>query len=153
VLQWGYECDPLNAAELSVGSPRSEKSHQRYRIGLGIAQLIAFAAMALARSNRKMGILAMSVLAMWFLVALATGLALGAMIRKADRIRKDDFLADLFLTLETLQHSSPLNHKALLFGLGRISPEKRDYRNVCAPQFERRNVYRIRTIDCPQRWE
>jgi hypothetical protein len=59
-----------------------------------------------------MGILVMSVLAMWFLVALVTGLALGAMIGKANRIHKDEFLADLFSTLETLQHSSPLNHKA-----------------------------------------
>ena len=49
---------------------------------------------------------------MWFLVALVTGLALGAMIHKADRIRKDEFLAGLYSTLETLQHSSPLNHNA-----------------------------------------
>jgi hypothetical protein len=68
--------------------------------------------MALARSNRKMGFLAITGLAMWFQVALMTGLALGAMIRKADRIHRDEFLADLFLTLETLQRSSPLNHKA-----------------------------------------
>ena len=59
-----------------------------------------------------MGILVMRVLAMWFLVALVTGLALGAMIRKADRIRKDEFLAFLYSTVETLQHSSPLNHNA-----------------------------------------
>ena len=59
-----------------------------------------------------MDILVLSVLAMWFLVALVTGLALGAMIHKADRIRKDEFLASLYSTLETLQHSSPLNHNA-----------------------------------------
>ena len=50
---------------------------------------------------------------MWFLVALVTGLALGAMIRKADRIHKDEFLAGLYSTLETVQHSSSLNHKAM----------------------------------------
>jgi hypothetical protein len=60
-----------------------------------------------------MGILVMSVLAMWFLVAVATGLALGAMIRKADRFHKDEFLAGLFLTLETMQHSCPLNQEAM----------------------------------------
>ena len=60
-----------------------------------------------------MGILVLSVLAVWLLVAVAAGLALGAMIRKADRIRKDEFLADLYSTIETLQHSSPLNHKAM----------------------------------------
>ena len=59
-----------------------------------------------------MGILAIRALAMWFLVASVTGLALGAMIRKADRVRKDEFLADLYSTIETLQHSSPLNHNA-----------------------------------------
>jgi hypothetical protein len=59
-----------------------------------------------------MGILVLSVLAMWLLVAVAAGLALGSMIRKADRIRKDEFLADLYSTIETLQHSSPLNHNA-----------------------------------------
>ena len=59
-----------------------------------------------------MGILVVRVLAMWFLIAMVTGLALGAMIRKADRIRKDEFLAGLYSTLETRQHSSPLNHNA-----------------------------------------
>jgi len=49
---------------------------------------------------------------MWFLIAMVAGLALGAMIRKADRIRKDEFLAFLYSTVETLQHSSPLNHNA-----------------------------------------
>jgi hypothetical protein len=100
-----------------------------------------------------MSILVMSVLATWFLVAVVTGLALGAMIRKADRIRKDEFLTGLFLTLEALQHSSPLNHNAMEFGLGSVPPEKRDYRNACGARFERRNVYSIRPIDCPQRWE
>ena len=47
-----------------------------------------------------MGILALKVLAVWYMVALATGLALGATIRKADRARKDKFLTDLFSTLE-----------------------------------------------------
>jgi hypothetical protein len=60
-----------------------------------------------------LGILAIRALAMWFLVASVTGLALGAMIRNADRVRKDEFLADLYSTIETLQHSSPLNHTAM----------------------------------------
>jgi hypothetical protein len=57
-----------------------------------------------------MGILAMRVLTLWFLIAMVTGFALGAIIREADRIRKDELLADLYSTLETRQHSSPLNH-------------------------------------------
>ncbi len=58
-------------------------------------------------------LLVLNVLVLWFVVASVTGLALGAIIRKADRIREDEFLADLHSTLETLQHSSPLNHKAI----------------------------------------
>jgi hypothetical protein len=58
-------------------------------------------------------LLVLKVLVPWFVVASVKGLALGAMIRKADRIRKDEFLADLYSTLETLQHSSPLNHRAM----------------------------------------
>ncbi len=58
-------------------------------------------------------LLVLRVLVLWFVVASVTGLALGAIIRKADRIRKDELLADLHSTLETLQHSSPLNHKAI----------------------------------------
>jgi hypothetical protein len=54
--------------------------------------------------------LAMKVLAMWSVVAVVTGLALGATIRKADRIRKDEVLDHLFLTLETLDASRQLNH-------------------------------------------
>jgi hypothetical protein len=52
-----------------------------------------------------MGILIMRVLATWFLVALGTGLALGAMVGKANRIRKDKFLAALFSTLENRRQS------------------------------------------------
>jgi hypothetical protein len=59
-----------------------------------------------------MGILVLSVLAMWLLVAVAAGLTLGAMIRKPDRIRRDEFLAFLYSTVETLQHSSPINQNA-----------------------------------------
>jgi hypothetical protein len=36
LYQWGYECVSLNAAELSVESPRCEQSHQRCLIRLGI---------------------------------------------------------------------------------------------------------------------
>jgi uncharacterized iron-regulated membrane protein len=59
-----------------------------------------------------MGILVLSVLAMWFIVAVAAGLALAAMIRKADRIRMDEFLTDLYSTIEAQQRSSPPNHNA-----------------------------------------
>jgi hypothetical protein len=58
-------------------------------------------------------LLVLKVLVLWFVVASVTGLALGAMIRKGDRIRKDEFLTDLYSTLETLQHFNPLNHKAM----------------------------------------
>ena len=47
--------------------------------------------------------LTLAVLGMWSLIALVTGLSLGAMIGKADRKRKDEFLDDLFSSVETLQ--------------------------------------------------
>jgi hypothetical protein len=53
----------------------------------------------------KMGILILKVLAMWSLVAMVTGLGLGAIIRRGDRVRKDAFLSCVFATLETLQAS------------------------------------------------
>jgi hypothetical protein len=51
------------------------------------------------------GILILKVFSMWSLVALVTGFALGAAIRKAERIRKEEFLACVFASLETLQSS------------------------------------------------
>ena len=52
-----------------------------------------------------MGILAMEILAVWSLISLVTSLALGAAIRKGERIHRDEFLSALFSTLETLQAS------------------------------------------------
>ncbi len=48
---------------------------------------------------------AMEILAVWSLLSLMTGLVLGALIRKAERMRRDEFLSDLFSTLEILQSS------------------------------------------------
>ena len=52
-----------------------------------------------------MGILIVKILAMWSLMALVAGLGLGAAIRKAERVRKDEFLSSVFAFLETLQAS------------------------------------------------
>jgi len=45
----------------------------------------------------------LKVLATWSLVALVAGFALGAVIRRGDRIRKDQFLSCVFSSLETMQ--------------------------------------------------
>jgi len=50
-----------------------------------------------------MGILAVRVVATWFLVALITGLALGAVIGKGKRVFNDELLTALFTTLATQQ--------------------------------------------------
>lgn len=50
-----------------------------------------------------MGILILKVLAMWSLVAFAAGFALGAAIRRGERVRRDEFLSCVFASLETLQ--------------------------------------------------
>jgi len=55
--------------------------------------------------RRKLGILAIEILGIWSLVAVATGLALGATIRKGERIHKDEFLSCLFSTIEAMQAS------------------------------------------------
>jgi hypothetical protein len=52
-----------------------------------------------------LGILAMKVLAIWSLVALVSGVILGAAIRKSERTHRDEFLDALFSTLETWQAS------------------------------------------------
>ena len=52
-----------------------------------------------------MGILILKFLGMWSLVAVVAGLGLGAMIRKGERTRKDEFLSCVFATIETLQAS------------------------------------------------
>ena len=50
-----------------------------------------------------MGILVLKVFAMWSLVALVTGLGLATAIRRGERVRKDEFLACVFASLEALQ--------------------------------------------------
>jgi hypothetical protein len=52
-----------------------------------------------------MGILAVKVLAIWSFVDLVIGFALGAVIRKGERLRKDAFLTALFATLASQQES------------------------------------------------
>jgi hypothetical protein len=52
-----------------------------------------------------MGILAAEVLAIWSLVALATGFGLGAIIHQAERLHEDEFLTALFSNLAKQQAS------------------------------------------------
>jgi hypothetical protein len=52
-----------------------------------------------------MGILAAEILATWSFVALMTGLALGALIGKAERVNQEEFLSTLFSNLEAFQAS------------------------------------------------
>jgi hypothetical protein len=52
-----------------------------------------------------MTFLILKVLAMWSLLALVTGLGLGAAIRRSERARKDEFLSRLFASLEATQAS------------------------------------------------
>jgi hypothetical protein len=67
-----------------------------------------------------MGILAMKILSMWFLASVLTGLALGAVIRRGDRLHKDVFLTALFATLARLQESPQILNPA-----SRIAPTLR----------------------------
>ena len=53
----------------------------------------------------EMAILAVEIIAIWSLVALTTGLALGAVIGKAERLNQDEFLSVLFSNLEAFQAS------------------------------------------------
>jgi hypothetical protein len=52
-----------------------------------------------------MGLLAMQVFAIWFMVALAAGVALGAIIRKAECMRENEFLALVLSRLARRQTS------------------------------------------------
>jgi hypothetical protein len=53
-----------------------------------------------------MGVIALEIVAIWSLVAVALGLALGAVIRKGERVHTDEFLTAVFSTLESLQAAS-----------------------------------------------
>ncbi len=48
-------------------------------------------------------LLVMKVLTFWTVAALVAGFGLGAMIRAADRVRKEEFLDALFSTLASKQ--------------------------------------------------
>jgi hypothetical protein len=50
-----------------------------------------------------MGLLILKVLAIWTVVGLVACLALGAAVRRADRVRKDTFLNCVFDSLESLR--------------------------------------------------
>ena len=49
-----------------------------------------------------MGFLVLKVLAIWTIAGLVVCLALGAVVRRADRLRKDTFLNCVFDALESL---------------------------------------------------
>ena len=53
--------------------------------------------------ERKMILLATKVLIVWTVTALAVGFGLGAMIRTADRVRKEETLKALLSTLDSKQ--------------------------------------------------
>ena len=52
-----------------------------------------------------MGILAMQIFAIWFIVALVAGFGLGAMIHRAECMRENEFLALLFSRMARRQAS------------------------------------------------
>jgi hypothetical protein len=52
-----------------------------------------------------MGILFLKVVIMWSLIALVAGLGLGAVIRRGERVRKEEFLARVLASLESPQTS------------------------------------------------
>jgi hypothetical protein len=56
-----------------------------------------------------LGILVMEVMGIWCLLALVTGLALGATIRNGERVHKEVFLACLFSAAEAWQSSQKQN--------------------------------------------
>lgn len=60
---------------------------------------------AIQPGEANMGIIIVKVLGMWSLVALVIGLGLGAAIRRAERVRRDEFLTCVFASLESLQES------------------------------------------------
>jgi hypothetical protein len=55
--------------------------------------------------EEKMAFLILKIVAMWSLLATVTGLGLGAIIRRGERARKDEFLASAFASLEAMQAS------------------------------------------------
>ncbi len=52
-----------------------------------------------------MAILTLKILVSWSALAVVTGFALGAVIRRSDRLRKDLFLTCVYAYLENMQTS------------------------------------------------
>ena len=52
-----------------------------------------------------MGILILKVFVMWSVISTMTGLGVGVVIRRGDRVRKDRFLSCVFASLERMQAS------------------------------------------------
>lgn len=50
-----------------------------------------------------MFIVTLKILGIWFSVAAFTGLAMGAMIERAERVRKEEFLSFVFATISSCQ--------------------------------------------------
>jgi hypothetical protein len=50
-------------------------------------------------------ILILKVLGMWSVTAVVGGLALGAIIAKGEQVRRDEFLTNVFASLEMMQSS------------------------------------------------
>ena len=52
-----------------------------------------------------MGVLLVKVMVMWLIAAVAAGFSLGALIHRAEQIRKDEFLTYVLASIEALQAS------------------------------------------------
>jgi hypothetical protein len=58
-----------------------------------------------AEEEAEMGILILKILLLWSVAGFATGLALGAIIRRAERARSDKYLSCVFASVEIMQAS------------------------------------------------
>lgn len=50
-----------------------------------------------------MGFLVLKILVSWLLMAMVVGFALGAVISRGERLRRDEFLSCVFASLETME--------------------------------------------------
>ena len=75
----------------------------RVRAPRGACQNISLVDSRKRPGERKMILLATKVLIVWTVTALAVGFGLGAMIRTADRVRKEEILNALLSTLDSKQ--------------------------------------------------
>lgn len=60
---------------------------------------------SLNAGEAEMAILILEVLVSWSLLAVATGLGLGAAIARGEQVRRDEFLTYVFASLENMQAS------------------------------------------------